>query len=111
MTIDEVTVPEVRGLRDNLVAGLEAVDAARVETASGRDLRGAGDLAFEEDMFFLYGRVGNGDVGEQSLGIRMGRFGIYFLCRGDLDDPAEVHHCHAVREMAHDVEVVRNEQE
>lgn len=111
MTIHEVAIPEVRGLRDKSVAGLEAVDAARVETAAGRDLRGAGDVAFQENMLLLHVRVRDGDVGEQRLGVGMGRLGIDLLCRGELDDLPEVHDGYAVREVAYHVQVVGDEQE
>ena len=44
MAVHEVAVAEVGRTRDDLVAGLEAVDAAGVKAAAGRDVRGARDV-------------------------------------------------------------------
>jgi len=88
MAVDEVTAAKVGGARDDLVAGVEAVYAAGVEAAAGRDLGGAGNVSLEQDVLlldsrvryrdigvlFLDGRVRNRDVGEQGLGVGSAAF-------------------------------------
>ncbi len=55
-------------------------------------------------------RVGHRHRGEQRLRVRVQRRRVERVARGDLDDPAEVHHRDAVADMAHDREVVRDEE-
>ncbi len=55
--------------------------------------------------------VGNGDGRQQRLGVRMARPEIDLLGVALLDDPAQVHHGDPVADVAHDRQVVGDEEE
>src|SRR5574341_1277868 len=59
MAVHKVAVAQIGRSRDDLVAGLEAVDAARVEPAAGRNVRGARDVPLEQDVLLLDSREGD----------------------------------------------------
>jgi len=88
MAVDEMTASEGGCARDDLVAGVEAVYAAGVEAAAGRDLGGAGNVSLEQDVLLLDSRVRYRDIGEQGLGIGMGRVLVDLFGRRDLHDLA-----------------------
>ena len=84
--------------------------AAGLEGAAGRRVHRRGDVALEHDVRLLDAGVGDRDGREQRLGVGVvGR--LEDLVGGaDLDHVAEVHHHHPVGEVAHDAEVVADEE-
>ena len=79
-----------------------------MECTTAWDVDGAGDLTGE-----LRGdaarRIGKRRGGQQRPSVRMGWGGEQLGGRGNLDDPPEVHHRHAVGEMLDDRQVVGDE--
>ena len=73
MAINEMTVTKVGCFRYDLVAGLEAVDAAGVKAASGRYLCRAWDITLEQDVLLFHRGIGNRDVSQKRFGVGMGR--------------------------------------
>src|SRR5262245_33198902 len=55
-------------------------------------------------------RVGDRRGVEQCLGIGMLRIGVELVAVGDLGDAAQIHHRHPVGDVAHDREIVGDEQ-
>src|SRR3990172_1303099 len=111
MAINEMSVAEIGCFRHDPVTGIEAVDTAGVKTAAGRYLRRAGDISLEQDVLLFHQGIGNRDVGKERFGVGMGRVFVNLFSRRDLDDLAEIHDSNAIREMSHEIEVVRDEQE
>ena len=82
--------------------------AARMERAAGRDVDRARRLAFDHvpgELCLVQTRGGL----EQGGGVGVARVTEHRLAVSLLDDPAEVHDRHAVREVAHDGKVVGDE--
>ena len=87
--------------------------AARVEAASfGKPGRRA-DLAVHHDALAGAGprRLGNRDGREERHRVRMGRRPIDGVARSDLDDAPKVHHGDPIAHVAHDGEIVGDEEE
>ena len=84
--------------------------AARVEDAAGRRRGGARDVAFEPDPL-ASAAVDRRHRREQRLGVRVVRPLEHDLRRAELHQPAQVEHGDPVRDVAHDAEVVRDEEE
>ena len=87
----------------------EAARAARVEDAAGRRVGGARDVALEPDALALLA-VDRRHRREQRLRVRVVRAVEDDLGRAELHQPPEVEHGDAIREVAHDAEVVRDEE-
>ena len=85
------------------------VAAARMEVAAARRVDRARHVALEHDALALRQRIGDRHRREQRLGVRMDRPLVELLGRRELDDLAEVHDGDAVGDVAHDAEVVRDE--
>ncbi len=85
--------------------------ASRAEHASRGRVDRAGQVALQQDALPrpLGSRVGQWHGGGQSVGVRMQRRTVDLLRVGDLHDPAEVHHSDPVGDVAHDGQVVRDE--
>src|SRR5262245_50364748 len=81
-----------------------------VEAAPRRRVDRARHVTLEQDPLALHGRIGNRHRRQERLGIRMARVGVELLRRRDLDDLAQVHHCHARRDVLDDREIVRDEE-
>ncbi len=94
-------------------AALGRLPAARAEAAARGRIERARHIAFEHDApaRALALGVGERDGGQQCLTVGMHRAGVEISGPGRLDDPAEIHHGDAVRDVAHDREVVGDEQE
>ena len=75
------------------------VRAARVEAAAGRRLERARHVAREHDALAAPARVGHRDRREQRVRVGMARAAEELPRSAPLDDPAEVHHRHAVGEV------------
>lgn len=75
--------------------------AAGVEAAACGRINRTGDIALQENALALpfQGRVGNGDGGEQGLGIGMHRAGIQLGAQVDLDNLAQVHYRHPMGDI------------
>ena len=85
--------------------------AAGPEAAAGRDRRGAGNVARQHDALLRPRGPRLGGRREERLGIGvMGRRPEDLRLRTDLDDAPEIHHRHAVGDVTHDGEIVRDEQ-
>ena len=70
---------------------------------------GVWDIADETDSPVLSGfRIGTGHGGQERAGIRVQRSFVDQLGRTDLDDISEIHDGNALRDMAHDGQVVSN---
>lgn len=93
-------------------ASLGGQRAPRVEVAAGRRVQRAREVAAEHDpaAATLLGRVGHRCRGEQRLRVRVLRRGEQLGGRGLFDDPPQVHHRDAVRQVLHGREVVGDEQ-
>ena len=99
---------EHRALR---MAGILDPGATRGEAAPGRWTHGIGQLALKARGRRTPRGIGHRDGREQSARIGMPRLLEQPIRRRQLGDLAEIHHRHAVADMAHDIEVVRNEDE
>src|SRR5689334_7330129 len=99
-----------RGLLDVAVA-LDEARAARVEAAGVRRVERRGHVALEHDPLAVPADVGigNRDRGEERARVGVLRLQVEIGPVGGLDDLAEVHDHHAVRDVADDVEVVGDE--
>ena len=84
--------------------------AARVEGAAGRRTQRGGKLARQGGELLAPGFQPR-HLRQQGLGVWVGRPGKQLRCRRLLDDAAEIHHRHTVREVAYDGEVVTDEEQ
>ena len=93
-------------------AAFERDGTARMEAAARRRVDRRWNIARKDDPFAAAfdGRVGDRNRREQRLGVGMQRVLRRALAIGQLDDLADVHHGDARRDVAHDREVVRDEQ-
>ena len=94
-------------------AELGRARAARVEAAAGRRRDRVRRLALDlrPRAAAVLARVGDRDRAEQRRGVGVDRLLVELLRRRELDDLAEVHHRDPVGDMAHDGEVVGDEDE
>ena len=90
-------------------AAVEGDRAARVEAAAARDRGGIGRLAREQGAR-VHARVDGRHDRQERLRIRMLRIAQHLLGGTDLDDPAEVHHGHAVAQRPGHADVVRDQE-
>ena len=106
----EVARLDLLELRLLLVADVaDVARAAGVEHAARRRVGVAGDLALEPDALALLA-VRLRDRRQQRLGVGVVRRAEHRLGVAELHQPPEVEHGDAVGEVAHDAEVVRDEQ-
>src|SRR6266496_1268350 len=104
--------PNLPQLGHPLLALLDGNGAPGVKDASRRRAERARHLAPQDRALAgeLDRRVGDGHGREQGLGVRVLRVLVERLPVGQLDDLAEVHHGHLVRDVANRREVVGHEQ-
>ena len=83
-----------------------------MEPASGRRVDGAGNIALDAALFFLSCQTGisDGDTAQQSLGVRVQRMGIDFVCLAQLHHLSQIHDTHIVRHVAHHGKIMGDEQ-
>jgi hypothetical protein len=83
-----------------------------VEAAAGRAVGRVGDFAREVDPapFALVGRIGDGEGGQERLGVRMERTREQLARFRDLDDLADIHHDHPVADVFDDAEVMTDKE-
>jgi len=108
--------PVTRGgldeLRVHLGTDLLRLPATGVEAAARGRVHRRGHVAGEDDALALLLdlRVGDRDGREQRLAVRVERVLVEVDAVGELDDLAQVHDRDSVADVAHDREVVRDEQ-
>lgn len=94
------------------MAFLQRMRAAGMETATG--LRGLGRRRLaskpRRGTFALTSRIGQRNGFEQGAGVGVSRGFKDGARRPDLDDSSQIHDGNAMREMAHNGEIVRDEQ-
>src|SRR5438874_4280156 len=93
-------------------ADLLSLPAPRPEPAPGGRVDRTGDVTCQHDALALSlaAGVGDGDRRQQSLSIGMTRPLIDAVPVADLDDLSEVHDRHAVRDVAHNGQIVSDEE-
>ena len=79
-----------------------------MEGATRWRINGAGDITFYEKGFRLAVRIRQGYGLPQCSGIRMARRNAEVLGGGQLDNPAQIHHCNPVTDMFDDAQIVGN---
>ena len=84
--------------------------AARVEAAAGRRVDRVRRIAGDRGRLGTVVGVGRRHRGQQRAGVGMRRLVPDVIDRAEFDDLAEIHHQHAVRNVADDVEVMADEQ-
>src|SRR5215470_19584635 len=109
MAGNPVPPPYIFELRLNFFANLVFIHTTCMEMAALRWVDRTRHISFEDDPFFLDCRIWNGDSRKQRFSIRMLRIFIQFFIGSEFDNLAEVHHCHTVTNMFHNVQVVGNE--
>ena len=92
------------------VAQLLTQPAARAEAAARwrRDRRW--DLALKNEAILDVVRLHLWNGGDECHRVRMLRLGEDSVYRPDLNDLAQIHHSDAIREVAHDIKVVADEE-
>src|SRR5579884_768757 len=98
--------------RRPLGADLATLETAwRKGTAAVRIDR-AGHISLEDDppLLSLRLRIRRRNGGHQGLRVRMQGVPVQILAIGNLDDAPQVHHCHAVADVAYDAEIVGDEE-
>src|SRR6187551_1696154 len=85
--------------------------AARREPATRSDVDRRRDLALDRDGLAgaLRARVGQRIGGDEDLRVRMLGAEVHVVGRADLDERPQIHHGHAIRNVANHRQVVRNE--
>src|SRR5215211_5796323 len=101
-----------REWRLDLGADLLCLPTARPEPASRGRIGRARHVSLEHDALPLSAKRGrlDRDRREKRLGVGVCRRLVNRVAWPHLDDLAEVHHCDAIRDMADDGEVVRDEE-
>src|SRR5512133_165652 len=113
MAGDQVAVGELPERRHlGRAAGRLDVRAARVEAAGVRRVRWAREVPRQEDRFALrfHLRIRDRNRGEQRDRVGVERVLVELLRRRDLDDRAQIHDGDPVRDVAHDRQVVGDEE-
>src|SRR4051794_13702896 len=89
-----------------------AEPASDMEVAAGRRVHRRRHVALEDDpaSATLHLRIRDGHGGQERHRVRVERPGVELLRRRRLDDPPEVHHRDPVADVAHDGQVVGDEQ-
>ena len=96
--------------RFHLSTAVKSDRAAWPEAAALRQIDRVGGIALQDDVLASLAGIGHGDHSQERLSIGMGR-GVHHLVDGaDLDDTAQIHHRHAVGEIAGCGQVVGDEQ-
>src|SRR5690606_38824075 len=100
----EVAVALVREDRVDLLADVHHVRAARVEVATGWRVDRARNVTRQDDALtpLLDHRVRDRHRRQESLRVRVQRIGVERIAASRLDALAEVHHGHAIGDVAHD---------
>ena len=110
MTRRQVTGPFILQNRDfGLTAGLSS-EAPRVERAAWRGIGRIGDITGQDDSVALKRRIGKGYGRQQSFRIGMQRLPVQLMLFRRLYDFAQIHHGHAITDMAHDAQIMRYKQ-
>ena len=73
-------------------------------------MRRVGNIAFENDALRTQARVGLGYSREQRFGVGVARLVEEFGGRRDLDNFADIHHCHTVANMFDHAQIMRHKQ-
>ncbi len=81
-----------------------------MKPATGRWVAGAREFARQHDALSPAARVERKIGREQRPRIGVGRIAEQGGCRPTLDNLAEIHHRHAIRDTADDVEIMRDQQ-
>src|SRR5579884_1161654 len=107
-----VLAADVAPLRVGRLADIDGDGTARVETAAAGRVHRRGHITGQDDALALAfdPRVRDRHGREQGLGVGMGGMEIQLVPVGQLDHTAEVHHGHSVTDVAHDAQVVGDEQ-
>ena len=84
--------------------------AARMETAAGGRVQGAGYVTLEDDALAANLRIGDRDGGHESLGVGMEGVAEKLHASRQFDHLAEVHNCHPVGDMLDHAQVVGDEE-
>jgi len=97
--------------RVHLTAVLIRPGTAGVEVAAHRGVDRARDIAFQQDALAVARPrgIGDGDGRHQRLGVRMHGAQIDFVAVSQFHDFAQIHHSHAVADVANHAEIVGNE--
>src|SRR5579859_1015742 len=95
-----------------LAAQLLSEGTARVEPAPRRRIDGARHVPSQDHALplALDRRIRDRHGRKQRLGVRMQWAFVQKVARGQLDDLADVHHRHAIADVAHHRQIVRDEQ-
>ena len=83
---------------------------AMTKGAARRGIVGRRDVAFEENFFALHLGIGDGDGGEECLGVGVFGTPVDRFRIGELDDFTEIHDGDAVADVLHHGEVVGDEE-
>src|SRR5690554_6330987 len=109
--IIEVAAHEVAGFgldaaRDDRITWAKARRAARMKCATAGRIDRRGDIALEDDAGLFLGGIGRWNRRQKRLGIRVQRALEELLGGRQFDDPPQIHHRDAIRDMLHDREVM-----
>src|SRR5215470_13311551 len=110
MAGNPVPPPYIFELRLDFFTNLVFVHTTCMEMAALRWVDRTRHISFEDDPFFLDRRIRNGHSRKQRFGIGVLRIFIQLFTGSELDNLAEVHHCHPVTNMFHNVQIVSNEE-
>src|SRR5579859_1895793 len=112
MTGDRVAGFNLDKLWRHLAADVLGERAAWLQTAAFRRFDRTGDIACQNDPlpFAFDHRIRDRNRTQERPGVRVQRLLVESVAGGDLDNLADVHHRHAVRDVAHHTQVMRDEQ-
>lgn len=102
-------VAELRLLRPAAVCG---VGAASGEPAAGRRVHGTGDLSLQHAAGAgpFHFRIGNGDGGNEGLGVGVQGVGVQLLRRTLLHYLPQIHYQNTVRQVPHHGQIMGDQQ-
>src|SRR5579872_63880 len=112
MTAGEMVDVKLQSLWKSLRAGRKRIGTARVERATSRQIRGTWNLALEDRLLRPDRRLGlrnhrDGSEERARVGVRRGLEQPPDGAR--LDEPAKIENADAAHEIAHETEIVRDE--
>src|SRR5262245_46042990 len=110
MAGNPVPPPHMLELRLDFLTNFFFVHATRMEMAAPGRVDWAWHIAFENDPFFLDGRIWDGHRRKQRFCVGVLWIFIQFFVGSKLNNLPEVHHCHTVTNMFHNIEIVGNEE-
>ena len=84
--------------------------APRMERAAWGGLGRIGDITGQDNSFALKRRIGKGYGRQQGFCIGMQRLPVQLMLFRRLYDFAQIHHGHAITDMAHDTQIMRYKQ-